>query len=158
MTIEESIFITPIPKEKGLLDSNSFLKILAIKYSKIHELILEKDTSDQIIDVLTDLESAENLITNSTNLTFLHYIIGTKYVELGLKYANDDYVVKGISSLNLVDEIFLETDVLKADYYRLYSRGMLIHFNYEIDKNQYYRYSFENIEPLLKSKYFIFKL
>ena len=158
MTIEETIFITPIPKSKKFLDSSSFLEVLAIKYSRVHKLILKENTSDQIIDVLSDLESTEHLITNSNNLTCLHYMVGTKYTELGLKYAKDEYLVTGIRYLNLIDENFLATDALKADYYRLYSRGMLIHFNNELEKDQYYRYSFENIEPLLKSKYFLFKL
>lgn len=156
--IEEAIFSTPIPKDKKFLDSVEFLQILNVKYVRIHSLIMKENSLADIQSVLGDLGKVEEIISNIENLTFVKYIIGTKYVELGLKYDKDEYFVKGISKLDSIDEERLPTNDLKGDYYRMFSRAILVHFNNELKVNENYQYSFDNIEPLLKAKYFLFKL
>jgi len=158
MTIEEIILVTPIPKHQGLLNSVEFLQILMVKYNKLRSLMNEENRMEDIRGILSDLEGLEKLITTPDNLTSLMYVIGTKYTKLGLKFENEEFLVKGITALDLVDEKILLTDKFRAEYYHLFSRGLLIHFNNQLDKDEDYRYSYKNIEPLLKSKYFLFKL
>lgn len=158
MTIEEIILVTPIPKHEGLLNSFEFLQILMVKYNKLRFLINEENRLEDVKEILSDLAGLEKLIKNPDNLTSLMYVIGTIYTKLGLKLENEDFLIKGIAALDLVDETILLTDEFRADYYHLFSRGLLIHFNNQLHKDENYRYSYKNIEPLLKSKYFLFKL
>ncbi len=158
MNIEDIISSEPIPKHAEFLNSLEFRQVLWIKFKKLHSLVMKDGVIDKIEFELNDLESIKGYITDKKNLVFVQYIIGTKFIELGLKNDKEEYLVKGIAELKRINEDLLLTFDLKSDYYRLYSRGILIHFNNELEKNNDYRYSFENIEPLLQAKYYLFKL
>lgn len=158
MDIEEIFLTTPIPKNKAFVNSEGFRNIIWIKFRHIHNLITNQDNIQAIEFVLNDFEAIKPIVTEAQNLTFVQYVIGTKYIELGLKYEKDEFLIKGIDELDQINEKFLLMHDLKADYYRLFSRGILVHFKNELDKNEDYQFSFENIIPLLKAKYCLFKI
>lgn len=158
MSIEEIIFLEPVPKQRGFINSDLFAQVLLVKSTRLDSLLQHQEKVENVIFQLKDLGNCEKLIVNKQILIFLKYLIGTKYIELGLKYDNDEYLIDGINELDEVIEDLLSSFDLKANYYRLFARGILVHFNNELEKNTEYQYSFENIKPLLKAKYYLFKL
>lgn len=156
MTIEQILYKTPIARNSTLLNSKEFLQILLLKYSGLIRPNLDTEKSEEDLKILVDLESVMPLISNDENLIFLRFVIGIKYADMGVYLDNKNYLSKGVEILGLINEDSLGDD-LKPTYYLKNSRSILLLFNSELEISNF-EYSYDGIEPLLKAKYYLFKL
>jgi hypothetical protein len=156
MTIEQILYKTPIVKDTTLLNSKDFLQILLLKHSGLSRLNVDAEKVEEDLKILIDLESVMPFISSDENLMFLRFVIGIKYVDLGASLDNKNYLSKGIEILGLINEDSLGNDI-KPTYYLKSSRCILLLFNSELEKSSF-EYSYDGIEPLLKAKYYLFKL
>ncbi len=156
MTIEQILYKTPIVRDKTFLNSKEFFQILLLKHSGLSKQKADTAKVEEDLKILIDLESVISLISNDENLMFLRFVIGIRYVDLGAYLDSKVYLSRGIESLELINEEKLSDD-LKPTYYLKNSRTILLLFNSEIGKSGF-EYSYDGIEPLLKAKYYLFKL